>query len=346
MVELARDTEKKITNVNARQAVEKFLKKDPEISLIQRQPQGNTAAYEGQTAGIKELFEGLEEKLSDERSSGQTTEAEQKHTYDVMMLQLESQLKESKYDREKKAAAKAQAEQDLAKAEGEKAATQKALEEDRKYLAQLKAECEAKATAFAQRQETRAGEIAAIGQAIEILSGSAVSGAASKHLPGLLQIRKRGVKKTLAQLRSNVASPLQKRVAAFLQERAGKSSSRLLSQLAQKVAQDPFAKVNKMIKDMIAKLTAEANEEAEHKGFCDAELSANKNTRDEKNAEIDSLNAEIEELTATESKLAQDIAALSATVEELLSDFQRLEEETTAGESQAADDFAAFSADT
>merc|ERR1719217_589409 len=72
-----------------------------------------------------------------------------------------------------------------------------------------------------------------------------------------------------------------------------------------------------MIKDMIAKLTAEANEEAEHKGFCDAELSANKNTRDEKNAGIDALNAEIEELTATESKLAQDIAALSATVEEL-----------------------------
>merc|ERR1719191_993796 len=68
---------------------------------------------------------------------------------------------------------------------------------------------------------------------------------------------------------------------------------------------------------MIAKLTAEANEEAEHKGFCDAELSANKNTRDEKNAGIDALNAEIEELTATESKLAQDIAALSAMVEEL-----------------------------
>merc|ERR1719399_1899038 len=68
---------------------------------------------------------------------------------------------------------------------------------------------------------------------------------------------------------------------------------------------------------MIAKLTAEANEEAEHKGFCDAELSANKNTRDEKNAGIDALNAEIEELTATERKLAQDIAALSATVEEL-----------------------------
>merc|ERR1719487_962838 len=115
------------------------------------------------------------------------------------MLQLSGQLKDAKRDREKKAAAKAQAEQDLAAAEGEKADTERALEEDRKYLAQLKADCEAKATAFAQRQETRQGEIDAIGQATEILAGGAVAGAAGKHLPGLLQMKKRGMKKALAQ---------------------------------------------------------------------------------------------------------------------------------------------------
>merc|ERR1719409_657642 len=137
------------------------------------------------------------------------------------MLQLNDQLKNAKADREKKAAAKAQREQDLANAEGEKADTEKALAEDKKYLAELKAECEAKAKAFEERQATRAGEIEAIGKAVEILSGAAVSGAADKHLPGLLQMKKRGFsKKSLAQLRSSVNSPLQKRVAAFLQEKA------------------------------------------------------------------------------------------------------------------------------
>merc|ERR1719217_2013410 len=121
------------------------------------------------------------------------------------MLQLNGQLKEAKQHREKKAAAKAQAETDLAAAEGEKADTERALEEDRKYLAELKAECEAKATAFAQRQETRQGEIDAIGQATEILAGGA--GAGGKHLPGLLQMKKRGMKKALAQLRSKTVSP-------------------------------------------------------------------------------------------------------------------------------------------
>merc|ERR1719197_1681860 len=185
---------------------------DNKISLLQA-PTGEAAAYESQSGGIKELFEGLEEKLSDERSDGQTREAEEKHTFDVMMLQLNNQLKDAKFDREKKAAAKAQAEQDLADAQGEKADTERALAEDQKYLAELKAECEAKAKAFAERQATRAGEIEAIGQAVEILSGSAVSGAAAKHLPGLLQMKKRGMKKSLVQLRSNVASPLQKRIA-------------------------------------------------------------------------------------------------------------------------------------
>ena len=39
--------------------------------------------------------------------------------------------------------------------EGEKAATEKALAEDKKYLAELKAECEAKRKAFEERQATR-----------------------------------------------------------------------------------------------------------------------------------------------------------------------------------------------
>ena len=50
----------------------------------------------------------------------------------------------------------------------------------------------------------------------------------------------------------------------------------MLSVLAARAAADPFGKVRKMIKDMIIKLMEEANEETEHKGWCDGELGANK----------------------------------------------------------------------
>merc|ERR1719262_1103923 len=125
------------------------------------------------------------------------------------MLQLNDQLKNAKADREKKAADKAEAEQDLAEATASKAETEATIAADQKYLAELKAECAAKAAAFEERQATRAGELEAIAKAVEILSGGAVSGAAAKHLPSLLQKQKRG--RMLLQLRNNVESPVKKR---------------------------------------------------------------------------------------------------------------------------------------
>merc|ERR1719218_246587 len=112
-------------------------------------------------------------------------------------------------------------------------------------------------------------------------------------------------------------SPAQKAVAAFLQNKARETNSRILSLISMKVSQDPFKKVTKMIKDMIIKLTEEATEEAEHKGFCDTELTTNKQTRDYKTEESNELNAEIEKLTADIAQGASEIADLSAAIEEL-----------------------------
>ena len=41
-----------------------------------------------------------------------------------------------------------------------------------------------------------------------------------------------------------------------------------------------------MIKDLIVRLMEEANEESEHKGWCDQELSTNKQTRDTKSSQV------------------------------------------------------------
>merc|ERR1719160_437593 len=66
-----------------------------------------------------------------------------------------------------------------------------------------------------------------------------------------------------------------------------------------------------MIEDMVAKLMTEANEEAEHKGFCDTEMGTNKATRDTKSEEVAKLTALIEELTADIAKLGKDATTLS-----------------------------------
>merc|ERR1719195_2039800 len=81
--------------------------------------------------------------------------------------------------------------------------------------------------------------------------------------------------------------------------------------------EDPFKKVKKMIKDLLVRLMEEANEEAEHKGWCDTELSTNEQTRKEKTDAVETLHAEIDELEASIAKLGEDITELTQAVADL-----------------------------
>merc|ERR1719198_133855 len=110
---------------------------------------------------------------------------------------------------------------------------------------------------------------------------------------------------------------MQQRVATFLRDRADQFDSRLLAAAAEKVDADPFKKVKKMLKDLMVRLMEEANEEAEHKGWCDTELSTNEQTRKEKTESVEKLHASIDELTASIAKLTSDLTDLSTSIAEL-----------------------------
>merc|ERR1719271_1305107 len=58
----------------------------------------------------------------------------------------------------------------------------------------------------------------------------------------------------------------------------------------------------------------EASEEADHKSWCDSELSTNKQTRDTKTADVESLTSQRDELTADIGKLSQEISQLAAAI--------------------------------
>jgi len=107
------------------------------------------------------------------------------------------------------------------------------------------------------------------------------------------------------------------KVVSYLSKRAKQLNSRVLSTLAVRASDDPFAKVKKMIKDLIVRLMEEANEEAEHKGWCDTELSTNEQTRKEKTEAVETLHAEIDQLEASIAKLTEDIKDLTQAVAEL-----------------------------
>merc|ERR1719461_1568442 len=230
------------------------------------------------------------------------------HAFEMLIQDLTAQVEQATQDRTEKAETKAKKLQAKADAEGDLADTTTTRDADIKYLDDLTATCEQKATDFESRQQLRTEELEAIAKAIEIISSGAVSGNADKYLPTLVQ------QQSLASLRADAQSQTQNRAAAYLKTMAKQLKSRVLLAVADRVAADPFRKVKKMIKDLITRLMEEANEEAEHKGWCDTELSTNEQTRKEKTEAVETLHAEIDQLEASIAKLTEDIAELTEAV--------------------------------
>merc|ERR550514_2062982 len=245
-------------------------------------------AYEFQSQGVIDMLQKLLDKFEDERNTLEKEETNSRHAYEMLMQDLGAQIDGAQKARDEKAGVKAKKLQAAADAKGDLEDTTTTMEADKKYLADLTATCEQKATDFEARQTLRAEEIEAIEKAIEIISSEAVSGNAEKHLPTLMQVKS----SSFAQLRAGAQNPQQVKVAEFLKHRAGEINSRVLLALSTRVSNDPFKKVKKMIKDLIVKLMEEAAEEAEHKGWCDTELSTNEQTRKEKTEAVEVLHAE------------------------------------------------------
>merc|ERR1719207_366058 len=290
-----------------------FLQLDPEENLavgLEQDPQA--AAYEGQSQGVIDMLKNMLEKFEDERSDLEKMEMNAKFSFETLSQDLKSQIEDATQARSEKTEEKADSLNNAASAKGNLQDTTATRDDDSKYLADLTATCEAKSAAFAERQKLRAEEIAAIEKAIEIVASPEVSGSSEKHLPGLVQITS-----ALAQLRSQAQNPNQLRVAAYLKDQAQRLNSRVLSVIAMRVSDDPFKKVKKMIKDLVVKLMEEANEEAEHKGWCDTEMSTNEQTRKEKTGATEALTAEVDELEASIARLTEEITNLTKAVGEL-----------------------------
>merc|ERR1719272_1749559 len=301
----------KLVPVASKKALSAFLQQPAQVE--KGQADGEANAYEFQSGGVVEMLEKLNDEFSTKKTELEKDELGAQQAFEQIIQQLSDNVENAEFEINKKTKHRAQTQENKAQLEGDLAQTTADRDEDQKYLDDTTALCTQKTSDFESRNQLRADEIAAISQAIEIIGSQAVAGSGDKHLPALLQLKKTA----LAQLRSTQMNPAQEKVVSFLNEQARKSGSRLLSELALSAQANPFVKVKKMIKDLISKLMEEGTSETEHKGWCDTELTTNKQTRDKKTSEVNELDSNIEDLTATIAQLTQDCADLTAAVKEL-----------------------------
>merc|ERR1740138_1006847 len=248
----------------------------PDERLLRSSPEAY--GYEFQSSGVIDMLEKLKDQFSTKKYELDMEEKNRQHAFEQIMQQLTDNIENAEHEISKKTALRASTQADKADAEGDLAETTAKRAEDQKYLDEMTALCNVKKADFESRDELRGQELAAIKEAIEIISSSSVAGAGETYLPALAQ---KG-NPSLAQLRGEQQNPLQGRIADFLAARGKKLNSNLLSMVSERVAADPFTKVKKMIKDLIWKLMEEATAETEHKGWCDTELGTNKQTRETK----------------------------------------------------------------
>merc|ERR1719506_1598055 len=307
---------------NDRQELMSFLQVDA--------PQAASNAFESSdsTGGVQDAVGKLKERIEGKREDLEKEETEAKFAFETLIGQLDLNTEQAQNEIEEKTQSKAQRLADFESYTQEVETTSATLKMDEKYFADLEAQCTTKSEEFGARQKMREEELEAIAKAIEVMSGSTVSGAADEHLPSFIQTRR-----SFALLRASAVSSSERtaavhRVMIFLQGRAKKAESRILANLAAKVqATGPFDKVVEMIKDLIQKLTTEAAEEADQKSWCDAELKANKETRDAKTEEVnrltarsDMLHAQIAQLTSQLETLASQISSLNLALKEATED--------------------------
>merc|ERR550514_551372 len=109
-----------------------------------------------------------------------------------------------------------------------------------------------------------------------------------------------------------------KRMLDLLESKADILKSPELSTIALRVSmhEDHFVKVRSMIKDLIAKLKADAEAEAEQKGFCDKSMMEATTARDEAKMTIESKTADISKNEAEKAQLLEDISNLQKAIAE------------------------------
>merc|ERR1719305_908444 len=311
---------------------------------------GNT--YDFASGDIISTLEGLLSTFREKKTSLESDDVSAEDAYNQAKQAKEDQLKTAQETLTTKQDDKSAKVKEIATAQADLTERNAVLNDDRVYLQDLSSKCELKAKEWSQRSDMRAQELAAITQALGVLEGKVAeeAGATGEGGRSLVSVHSvvdkaateadddddddddddvsftqvsaqvRHALNTAAAKPRKVADKKVQKVAALLAKMGSKLRSAVLSSLAVKVREDPFAKVKTLIQDLIERLLQQEADEANHKGWCDTEISKTLKDRDYRLRDVAELHGSLEGLNARHGVLVEQISDLTTEIDTLTSD--------------------------
>jgi hypothetical protein len=274
---------------------------------------------------LKTDFRAKKEELQAQETSAIATHDKLMQDKATIISQHKEALTQAKKTKAEHVSSIASASQDLT-------TTAAQLLDDQKYLAEVSDVCSSKAALWDKRKELRANELQGLTKTLEIIS--------ALEKKSMLEVRmSRNIRRTsvsfmqlAAVAGSRHVSLHQRSLAPTGDRRLGRRaramellrsrakalhSAWLLGLMRETSSADPLAKVKTMIQELVERLLKEAQEEENHKGFCDKEVALAEQQRDTSATAVAEANTQLAVLEAKRAKLTRKVSTLKTDMSEL-----------------------------
>mmetsp|Transcript_68149 Transcript_68149/g.145868 ORF Transcript_68149/g.145868 Transcript_68149/m.145868 type:complete len:753 (+) Transcript_68149:87-2345(+) len=282
-----------------------------------RQGEQYYPSYSARSGEIVGILKELKEQMEGDLSEAQKLESERQASFLELRASKTAEIEAGEAQAEQKEDELAKTSMDLAEAKEDLGQTQAVLDEDKKFVANLKATCEDGDKNFEMRKSARLSEIKAVADTINILTADEARDTMSRTY-NFLQVSSSRTRRE-ADRRSHAAKLL-RRVAAEAENPSD------LSILATRVELDSFSRVKKAIDDMIAMLKTQQADEVKKNSWCGEEIHSNEVLTTKTEDHKADLAAKADDLGAKATRLGEEVDAAKAQIAQLQLDLQRASE--------------------
>lgn len=309
-----------------------FMQQDPAVPMED---------YKFHSASVIEILEKLHADFRSEKHEIDAAEVKSVAEYDAFMQEKNDHVRVKTQELEDTKKDKSITIEEIAMNSEELTTVAAQLLDDKQYASELAEMCTATQKTWDQRSKVRADEITALTAATAIVKSSVsektssatlrlaqdgvsvqmahqvahseqamealeVAAEAADSSPTFLQRR------SISQHTPSIEVAAREAVVAILKKSGAQYKSALLTSLASQLSgsADPFAKIKKLIQELIQRLLHEAASESNQKGWCDKATSDAKQKRTYAADEIANLNGEMAELEAVRNKLLAELGTL------------------------------------